>query len=61
MYSPNRRTVIQIKFIEEETFEGTKEVFRSRKSKTNRQCNGQTTKDKRTMMYKTLHIKQKIE
>ena len=41
-------------------FEDTNEVIRIRKSKKNRQRNGQKKKNKSTI-YKTLHIKLKIE
>jgi hypothetical protein len=46
----------------EEEFEDTKGVIRIRKSKKDRQHNGQKKKYKRqTTVYKTLHIKLKIE
>jgi hypothetical protein len=43
-------------------FEDTNDVIRIRKSKKNRQRNGQRNRIKgRTTIYKTLHIKLKIE
>jgi hypothetical protein len=42
-------------------FEDTKGVIRIRKSKKNRQHNGQKMEDKRTKIYKTYIIKLKIE
>jgi hypothetical protein len=41
-----------------EEFEGTKGIIRIRKSKKNRQHNGQRTKGQ-TTVYKTMHIKAK--
>jgi len=43
-----------------EEFEDTKEIIRIRKSKKDRQHNGQTKKEQ-TMIYKTIHRKLKIE
>jgi len=47
---------------EKEEFEDTREVIRIRKSKKNRQHNGQQKKDKRTNNnLQNIHIKVKIE